>query len=307
MFKTPVLLILFNRPDITQRTFEAIRRVRPQHLFVAADGPRPGKPTDAERCQAARAVIDQVDWPCAVQTLFRTENRGCGYGPAEAITWFFQLVECGIILEDDCMPDESFFYFCEELLEKYKYDTNVSMICGTNLVINWKFTKDSYLFSNMGFSWGWATWNRAWQNFDYSASQWNKTETKEIIRNYLGNENYFNHFKGEFDSYFSETRPDVWDFQWLLARLNQQSCTIVPTVNLVSNIGFGADSTHTYDTNSSIAHLRIKHVDFPLAHPKKGINKLFDWYVFERYINLQKRPFWKKVVLKAIKIRIGTV
>lgn len=144
MFETPVLLIIFNRPDATRQTLDAIRRVRPRQLFVAADGPRPDKPTDPERCQAARAVIHEVDWPCAVQTLFRAENRGCGHGPAEAITWFFGQVEAGIILEDDCVPEESFFPYCQSLLEHYQHDDKVYMISGTNALRKWPFSKSSY-------------------------------------------------------------------------------------------------------------------------------------------------------------------
>lgn len=302
MFSTPILFIVFNRPNIAQQSFDQIRKVKPSFLFVAADGPRPDRPDDQQKCEATRKIIEQIDWPCELKTLFRSENRGCGHGPAEAITWFFENVERGVILEDDCMADESFFYFCEELLIKYQNDLRVSMIGGTNPVINWKEKKQSYLFTNMGFSWGWASWRRSWQEFDYLSATWSTPETKQRIRTYLNHTPHFDHFASEFDYYFKEVRSDVWDFQWLLTRFNQQTCTILPTTNLITNIGFTEDSTHTFEANTNISYLATKSVQFPLRHTSFKIDLFFDRYVFERFISSAPRSFFKKVVLKIIKI-----
>ncbi|GAB3693509.1 hemolytic protein HlpA [Spirosoma flavus] len=302
MLATPVLLIIFNRPEAAQKSFAQIRKVKPDQLFIAADGPRPDKPGDIRSCAASREIINQIDWPCDVKTLFRDQNRGCGRGPAEAITWFFEHVEQGIILEDDCLAHESFFLFCEELLDRYKSDTSVSMICGTNPAVDWKFSTASYLFSHMGFSWGWATWRRAWNNFDYVASGWATAAGKERVRKHVTNDALFNHLSREFDYYFKEVRNDVWDFQWFFARLYHGSYTLVPTVNLIANIGFDEHSTHTFDVNSNYAHLPFSTLKWPLKHPtSKKADTYFDWYVFERFFNPGKRSFAKKAVLKLVK------
>ena len=301
MLSTPVLLLVFNRPDVTQKTFDQIRKVQPHKLFIAADGPRVDKPDDDAKCEATRAIINQINWACEVQTLFREQNRGCGYGPAEAITWFFEHVEEGIILEDDCLASIDFFPFCEELLIRYRDDEKVYMISGTNPAQKWK-SKRSYLFSAMGFSWGWASWRRAWQKFDYSASQWATSEGKDKIKRHLNNEKFYKHFAEEFDYYFKEIRGDVWDFQWLFYRYYNQSYGIVPTVNLVTNIGFDDNATHTFDERVNTARLPTTSLGFPLIHPKDtGIDSLFDWYVFERFLSREERSVVKKILLKVTK------
>jgi hypothetical protein len=305
MFETPILLLIFNRPDATQQMVDALRTVKPRRLFVAADGPRPDKPTDNERCQAARSVINQIDWPCTVETLFRPDNRGCGRGPAEAITWFFDQVEDGIVLEDDCVPDQSFFPYCRTLLEKYRDDERVFMISGTNALKQWTIHRESYFFSYMGHSYGWASWRRAWAAFDYEMHEWATQVGKQKIRNTLSLSMYFNHFSAEFTKYQLSRPDDVWDFQWLYSRWANGGKTIVPVVNLIKNIGFNADATHTVHEADLLANLPLYEMTFPLIHPTRQLDKLFDWYVFERFVNSQKRPFWKKILLKAVKIRLS--
>lgn len=167
MLSTPVLLIIFKRPDTTRQVLQAIRQVKPRQLFVAADGPRPDHPDEAEKCHQTRAVIEEVDWKCEVQTLFQQRNLGCGpgpvTGPVTAITWFFHNVEQGIILEDDCLPDLSFFRFCEELLDRYRYTEQIMHISGNNFLYGRKRGSASYYFSKYTHVWGWATWRRAWK------------------------------------------------------------------------------------------------------------------------------------------------
>ena len=301
MLITPVLLLVFNRPEQTRVSFGQIKKVKPKYLFVAADGPRQDRPDDIQKCMEVKRIVSQIDWDCTVKTLFREQNRGCGHGPAEAISWFFAQVEQGIVLEDDCVADVSFFSFCEELLDRFKHDQRVSMIGGTNPVIQWKQNKHSYLVSNMGFSWGWASWRRAWQDFDYTASMWFTPEASNRVKAQFNNSQFFNHFQLEFDHYFSKVRSDVWDFQWLFCRLNKRSYTLLPSVNLIANIGFDQESTHTFHVESNIAFLKTQALNFPLKHPPFKVDRLFDWYVFERFVNPQYRPLWKKVILKIIK------
>ena len=153
MFNTPVLLIIFNRPLHTQKIFDQIKKIKPKHLFIVGDGPRPHRPDDIQKCAATRKIIEQIDWDCKLRTLFRNENRGCGHGPAEAISWFFEHVEAGIILEDDCLPDISFFPFCELLLKEYKNDSNIFLISGTNPLQKWKENKSVYFEAKFGWTW----------------------------------------------------------------------------------------------------------------------------------------------------------
>lgn len=305
MFDTPILLIVFNRPDTTQRVFDSIREIKPAHLFVAADGPRPHNLNDQELCQATRSVIDQIDWPCSLHTLYREENRGCGHGPAEAITWFFDCVEEGIILEDDCLPDQSFFPFCEILLKQYRDNSGVYMITGTNAMKKWNARKSSFLFSYMGNSLGWASWRRAWQTFDYEMKNWATPDGRKRVKATLHNAGYFNHFQGLFTQYQLDRPEDVWDFQWLFARWLNGGKTIVPSLNLIKNIGFNANATHSFNENDLLANLPTWTMTFPLVGPAKKHDKLFDWCVFERFINPQKRGIGKRILLKFIKLITG--
>ncbi|WP_080237117.1 hypothetical protein [Spirosoma rigui] len=306
MLETPVLLIIFNRPDITRKTVEQIKKVKPKRLYIAADGPRSDKPDDLAKCQKTRSITEQIDWACELKTLFHEVNKGCGYGPVAAIDWFFSEVEFGIILEDDCIPDESFFYFCEELLTRFKDDHNVSMIAGTNPFVKWKAAHTSYMFSNMAFSWGWATWQRSWHTFDYTAEKWSTEPVQRAVKQHLKRNKFYIHFKEEFNHYFKEERQDVWDMQWLFARFQNQSYSIIPTQNLISNVGFTEDSTHTFDESINIAHLNHQPISFPLTHPKMvKTNTFFEWYLFERFINPKPRSFVKKVLLKILKSFLG--
>lgn len=302
MFETPILLLVFNRPQTAQKVFDEIRKGKPKYLFIAADGPRHDKPDDKVKCEATRQIIHQIDWDCELKTLFREENRGCGRGPAEAITWFFEHVEQGIILEDDCLPDLSFFSFCEELLTKYKFEERIGMICGTNPLISWQQKKESYIFSKIGFNWGWATWRRAWKNFDYNATLWSTHDGKQEVKSFLNNDEYFNHFSAEFDSYFAEVRRDVWDFQWLFCRFYHKSYSIVPSVNLITNIGFNEDATHTFYEKDLLSDLLKLSINTPLIHPQIKVDKFFDWIIYERFFNPKKRNLIKKIILKVINL-----
>ena len=300
MLATPVLLIVFNRPSIAQKSFEQIRKVKPKQLFIAADGPRPNKPSDVESCAATREIINQIDWPCDLKTLFRDYNRGCGRGPAEAITWFFEHVEEGIVLEDDCLPTEGFFSFCAELLEHYRTDESIALISGTNPIKRWKSTSQSYIYSAIGSTWGWASWRRAWKNFDYSAAAWKTEEGKERVTRTLKSNAIYKHFAKEFEHGFAIQKEDVWDLQWYFCRLYEQSYSLVPTVSLVSNIGFGEEATHTFYAPTNHELHATGNLKFPLKHFSNRIDTLYDWVVFERFYNTKKRSLLKKVLLKTV-------
>lgn len=282
-FNVPVLLLIFNRPDITYRVFEQIRECRPSRLFIAADGPREDVPQDKGKCSQAREITRAVDWDCNVKTLFREKNLGCGIAPCTAVDWFFENVEYGIILEDDCLPHQTFFRFCEELLKYYKNDQRVMTISGSNFQFGRKPIEYSYYFSKYTFMWGWATWRRAWDYFDLNMKVWPKVRDSGLLFNILGDRKEACFWRNNFEQVFTGKKV-TWDYQWQFSSWLQNGLTIVPKVNLVSNIGFGDNSTHTKG-RSVLAGLEGKEIGLSLVHPPyifpdKLADKINEKYVF---------------------------
>ncbi len=267
---TPVLLLIFNRPHTTQKVFDRIRQVKPQKLYVAADGPRPGNAADAERCAETRRIVEQVDWDCEVKTLFQVENQGCGVAPSKSITWLFENEETGIILEDDCVPSQSFFWFCQEVLERYKHDTRVMHVSGNNYLNGWRRDNDySYYFSDKVNSWGWATWRRAWQHYDFNISSYPELKEKGYLSGLFLNKIEEAYRLSKLDeTYTNIQKGDVWDYQWEFTVYSNSGLCIVPEVNLVRNIGFGEDATHTFNLHDKKAKIKEQEIAFPLRHPK---------------------------------------
>lgn len=301
MLNTPVLFIVFNRPDTTAQVFEAIRQAKPKQLFVAADGPRPNKDGEKERCEIVRQIATKVDWDCELRTLFRSENRGCGRGPAEAITWFFENVEQGIILEDDCLPDQSFFWFCEELLNLYKENKSIMLISGLNL-LNKAEIDFSYLFSFYAGIWGWATWRRVWEKYDYEMHSWQYPQNKTLVKKFFKNSSEYNYFQRVFDRTFEKKEISWWDYQFFYYRIITDGKGIIPKVNLISNIGFGVDATHTFDVNSFQSNLLRGSLEFPLKHPNEiQINYFFDKKINKLLWNGQTNYFYLSALKSKIK------
>src|SRR5688572_3132738 len=267
--RTPVLLVIFNRPETTALVFEAIRKSRPHRLYIAADGPRPDVKSDLERCAQARNIVRQVDWDCEVNTLFHDTNLNCGVGPSTAFSWFFKQEEEGIILEDDCLPSPSFFWYCEELLQRFRHDKRVMHIGGNNFLNGWRKDNDySYYFSRSGHVWGWATWRRAWEKFDFNIGLYHKLKKEKYFNNYFLNplEKFYRLRK--FDQTVANGgHVNWWDYQGDFARYINSGLAIVPAVNLVKNIGFNEHATHTRNRNSRDAQLEAKDIELPLRHP----------------------------------------
>lgn len=267
-FRTAVLLVIFNRPETTRRVFEAIRRIKPPRLYIAADGPRKNVKADILNCRETRKIANEVDWNCEVKTLFRDENLNCGIGPSSAFSWFFEHETEGIILEDDCLPTDSFFWFCEELLERYRDDTRVMHIGGNNFLNGWQHDENySYYFSRNGHIWGWATWRRAWKLYDYQMKLYRRIRSKGYFNGFFVNplEKFYRLRK--FDLTTSRQKVDWWDYQWDFARFVNSGLAIVPQKNLVTNLGFGKNATHTTNGNSERAELRAFNMEMPLRHP----------------------------------------
>lgn len=246
MFNTPILFLVFNRPDTTKQVFERIKEVKPTKLYIAADGPRENKLGEKELVEQTRQmVIKGIDWPCEVKTLFRDENLGCGKAVSTAIDWFFENNEYGIILEDDILVDLTFFLFCENMLSYYIDDERIMMISGLNIANSWKTKYYDYIFANYGSVWGWATWKRAWKHYDFNLSFWaNEFERQQFIKmSFLSIEEQ-NHRIHLYNELYTK-KIDTWDYQWTVAKLRNNGLTIIPTVNLVKNIGFSLNATHT--------------------------------------------------------------
>jgi hypothetical protein len=275
--QTAVLFLVFNRPETTAQVFEAIRQAKPPRLYVAADGPRIGREGEADRVAKVREIATAVDWPCELKTLFREKNLGCKYAVSDAITWFFEQEEQGIILEDDCLPSQSFFWFCEILLNKYKHDTRLGMISGTKSC-NAEFEgKSYYSFSRLVQIWGWATWRRAWQGYDVDIKNWKEFESLRGLKN-TGLSPHICSYLAEVFEKTHQNKINTWDYQWSYKCITEGLLTIFPKKNLILNIGFGPDATHTtYASTSGNALEEIEIFDHPLVHPSFIIpNKSYD-------------------------------
>jgi hypothetical protein len=275
IFKTPILFIIFNREDTTQRVFETIRQQRPKYLFVAADGPRKNKEGEAEQCQRTRDIIKQIDWDCELKTLFHNENLGCKMAESSAMTWFFNQVEQGIVLEDDCLPDPLFFPYCEELLDRYKDDNRIGLISGNCFFPDSSdWDKDcSYNFCSISHTWGWASWQRVWKNYDVNFPYWEKykhdKKKRNLIFNSLREKVYFSSFID--DTLLEKNKISTWEVQFIFMLRLQHQLGIYPMSNLVTNIGHGSVlATHITRRTRKVKKMEIplSSISFPLKHPE---------------------------------------
>ena len=263
-FEVPILFCIFNRPDETKRVFEAIAQRRPRNLFVIGDGPRTDVPSDIESVYATRAVLDNIDWKCNVQCNYANSNMGCRMRMATGLDWAFRQSEELIILEDDCLPDPTFFDFCASLLQRYRDQEDVMMISGDNFQPN-RRTVASYYFSRWPHIWGWASWRRAWKHFDIEMTDWHRLQTEVNFASQFETREEYLYWSQVFDG-LAAGQIDTWDFAWMFACWKMGGLTILPESNLVSNIGFGMQATHTRDSNSTLANLSTSPIEY-LIHP----------------------------------------
>jgi hypothetical protein len=262
---TPVALLIFNRPDTTERVFREIAKAKPPKLLVVADGPRTNRAGEYEKCQQTRAIIQKVDWDCEVITNFAENNMGCKLRVASGIDWIFEQVEEAIILEDDCLPEPSFFQFCEEMLTRYRNNDRVSMVSGGNLQFGQQRGLASYYFSRYTHIWGWATWRRAWQHYDRDIKLWPQFRDEGWIEALFPNKGEQDYWRNSFQMVYDGSL-DTWDCSWTFSALLKGMLQVVPNVNLISNIGFGPDATHTHDVGIH-ANMPTQPINFPLIHP----------------------------------------
>ncbi|MDD5363584.1 MAG: hypothetical protein PHN88_15790 [Ignavibacteria bacterium] len=297
---TPILFLIFNRPDTTYEVFECIRKVKPKKLFVSADGPRANKPGEDEKCRLTREVIKKIDWDCELHTDFSDVNLGCKKGVTKGINWFFSNVDEGIILEDDCLADESFFTLCSSLLEKYRDNENIMHIGGVNFQDGIKRGDASYYFSRLCHVWGWATWKRAWSNYDVEIKNYDSGKYDSVIGSVIPNGEIRSYYKKYFEL-VKNNLMDTWDFQWVWTVWSNNGLSIIPNENLVKNIGFGEEATHTTDNSSSLSGINTGKIS-TLVHPGK-IEPLpeADRYTYYKKIKRSKLSKLFDVVRKTFK------
>jgi hypothetical protein len=258
--------MIFNRPDTTARVFEAIAKAKPSKLLVVADGPRPDRLGEADKCAQTRAIINNVDWDCEVITNYSPINLGCKKRVASGLDWIFEQVEEAIILEDDCLPEHSFFRFCDEMLERYRLNERVGMVSGGNLQFGQLRGNASYYFSRYTHIWGWATWRRAWKHYDRDMALWPSFRDEGWLDRVFSSQGEREYWKNSFQWVY-DGKLDTWDCSWTFAAITHGMLQVVPNVNLISNIGFGPEATHTHVVGIH-ANMPIQPIVFPMKHPK---------------------------------------
>lgn len=302
-FTTPILLNVFNRPQETHQLLEIIQKVKPTRLFVHCDGPRPGNEKDVHYIKEVHRLVDEcVTWPCELKKLYEPENLGCGRGPASAMTWFFSNVDEGIILEDDCHPHLDFFQYCQELLEKYREDENIAIIGGSCFLKDYS-ERSSYHFTPYPEIWGWATWKRVWSKYDFDFAC-SDGDLKRHILPFIKSRQAFEFWRSIMHRCIADgDNKTYWDYQLALLLLYNHSLSIVPNTNMVSNVGFGSEASHTFDTNSIYANNEVSSI-LPLTHPSvisvdyDKVNKPYEVSLGKRIRRKIKKVFGARRVKK---------
>jgi hypothetical protein len=290
------LLLAFNRPDTTQRVFEAIRAARPPRLYVACDGARADQPGEAQRVRQVQSIVARADWPCSVQTLFRDGNLGCRRAVSSAITWFFEQEAEGIVLEDDCVPGPDFFGFCAQLLARYRDDERVGIVCGTALAdlhrLGMLWAEEDYVYARYPSVWGWASWRRVWREYDAGMADWQERREDVLA---LTADPKLRAVQGRLFDRVAQGRIDTWDYQLSYLLWSSQRLAVVPRWNLVENIGFRADATHT--RHAGLLAQRARLGPSGLHLPPRAPARMLPNLAYQRYLEkLATRPLASRVL-----------
>ena len=294
--QTPLIFLTFNRPYHTKKVFARIREVKPQRLFLVSDGPRPNILEDENNCAQVRQIIANIDWECEVSENFANANMGLRKRISSGISHAFEQVEEAIILEDDCLPELDFFRFCTEMLRRYKDQEKIMAVSGNHFLTSRTATvsnglETSYYFLRTPLIWGWATWKRAWQYYpDDIGFLYKEIKDKTKARHYFLNKKEYVFFKYKVRQ-IHHKKQDAWDYLWAIALRKRKGLCICPRVNLVRNIGFGKEATHT---SEGVVRFQKSsgRLNFPLKHPKDlDPNDAYDHYIFMHniYVSLWQR------------------
>lgn len=278
---TPVVFCVFSRLDTTKKVFEQIRKARPEKLYIVADSARDNKLGEKEKVENVRKYIENnIDWPCEVEKNYAPHNMGCGRRISSGLTWVFEQEEKAIILEDDCVPDQTFFRYCQEMLDYYQDNEDIMMISGNNPMSSCYSIEEPYVFSKIPFIWGWATWRRAWKYYDFDIESWPKKRNDPVWKSVFPQSAYWV-YTAEFDELHAH-QFDTWDYQLMYAGILHNKVNLVPAKSHVFNIGFHEESTHTKNAPKWMVQ-DVQPVCFPLKHVEKVCwNREFDREYFLR-------------------------
>lgn len=266
-FNVPILFLIFNQPDITLQTFIEIKKVKPKTLYISADGPRLNKPGEENECFITRKIIlDLIDWDCDVHTRFLENNLGCKKAVSSGISWFLNEINEGIILEYDCVPSRSFFSFCEVMLTKFRNDSRIMAISGSNYQLNNFRGDSSYYFSKIPSAWGWATWKRSWDLWDGDIESYPQFDKEKVINSIFKNSNVRDYWKLKFDQVYNKI-DTTWGYPWVYAVFKENGLCVTPNLNLITNIGFSQKATNAVDEESSFANTERFELS-EITHPK---------------------------------------
>jgi len=275
MFKTPILLISWQRPDKTLMVLKKIQQVKPLKIYLACDGVNLKDKGNRKKVEKTREILNNfINWECEIKKLYSDKNLGCKKGVSKAISWFFSNEEEGIILEDDCIPHVDFFHFSSLLLEKYRNDTRIWSISAHNQQEGIKNGIGSYYFSRYSHCWGWATWRRCWKEYDNDIKKWPEIKKNKILSNVFDNKRQYKYWEKIFDNIYYKSEPNTWDYQWSYICFLNSGLTIIPNINLINNIGFDNEATHTVKGQPKTNNLELKMKKsgiFPLSHPPQII------------------------------------
>ncbi len=303
---TPVLLIAFNRSDTAKNVFERIRQVKPSQFYLAVDGARLDKPGETEMCKQCQEIVELVDWDCEIHTLFRDRNLGCGMGPSSAISWAFETTDKLIILEDDCLPSLSFFYYCENLLNRYEQDKRIGIISGLSIHPKSSFFGEAdYLFSHYAHTWGWATWKDRWEQFDIYMSDAPQFLAQGGAANVFASKAVATRANKRIQNVFKSINEEVkhsWDTQWDYARIKNGYIDIVPKVNLIQNVGAVGGTHESYGGDA--VEMSADDLKMPLVHPAFiMLNSEYDKYHYKNYIHVPYVKLFFQAILNPEKAK----
>ncbi len=301
-FTVPILLIAWRRPQKLQCVIDAIRPIAPTVIFIACDGPRPDQAGESAKVEACRQLVDTaIDWPCRIEHLYSHTNQGCSLGPSIAINWFFSHVPEGIILEDDCVPHPDFFLFCTELLERYRNDWRIWCISGNNFQDGQNRGDGSYYCSRYANCWGWASWSSRWVHFDRQLDSWPQLQESGLLSSLFPDPVERRYWAIIWERTHRHLATATWwDYQWQFAMVTHNGLSITPNMNLVKNVGFGSDASHT--VAEDVDHYGQSLISIgDIVHPSHLLpHTIADEYLFYRNY-LGGRRQWLKVMLLQVK------
>ena len=297
MFNTPIAIFTFNRPQLTERLLSILAKIKPGRILVVSDGPRSHVTGDVEKCAAVRKLFENLDWECRIDRNFADSNMGSFPRNSSGLNWVFEQVEEAVILEDDCVPDLSFFPYCEELLDKYRNNSRIGLISGNNFLKNPDIQqKQSYFFSGYATTWGWASWRRTWQKVDLNMPYWPQFRDSGELQQAVLSPVEANYWRGIYDAILERKMKNAWDYQLILTCLKYKLLIIVPSKNLVSNVGFGPGGTHCMDDTSPLHNVPTGELDFPLVHPEDAQKSdLVDYEIFRARFQPKPHSLWVRV------------